>query len=145
MQQTEIFSFEEIIKNKFVRGDIFDGVIIGNIGKGTLIFNLEIYCNETLLEQLSWRTSLLKFHSNKSNDTSSFGLYQGGSCIRDNYSNDTFSEIGEPLEIETTATNKPEIIVSLINQTLDTNILDIENRKFYCYKKEKSFLSKLFN
>ena len=144
MEQTKAFSFEEIIIKKLIIGEKPEEIIIGNIRKGTLIFNMEIFCNDSLLEQISWRTTLLKFHINKSTEILYFGLYENGKCIRDNYADETIAEIGTPLAVEKTLTDKSEVIISLVNETLDTNIFEYEKHKFYSYKRQQSFLSKLF-
>ena len=143
MVKERTYSFNQLIQERIIEGDQVEGLVIGQIGKGTLIFSFEVFCREDLLEKISRGNKVFCFLLDGQKDHFNIKYYVNGILERDNFSDNQYDEIGTPLEIE--SSGKPvSIILEGLEMILGPNS-SISEAEFIHFNLKKSLFNKLFS
>ena len=115
------------------------------IGSGSIIFGLQSFADDQFVDKLAREFEVLSFYINPAEEINTFRILRGGKCIRDNFSNDQFQEIGEPLEIEKIEKDPTKLIVNLLSRHLRVDFFkEFIKCDILIFKRRKSFLGKFF-
>lgn len=116
------------------------------IGNGTLVFGLQAFADNKLLENLSKNMEVVNFYINSAENVKEFSVYKNGICVRDTYSDDQYDEIGIPFDIEENEPDRSKVIINLLSQFLKVDFLkEFSQCEAHIYRVKRSLLRKMFD